>query len=335
MAQIYVKDVLDALDTLTGGRVVKSPACCAGGNRFVVTKSSGIPGKAVTELPGLVWGSLDKPVKKLAVLMTLTESAIELAGATGVDCVVAHHPMADATNMGGVLASEYLDLYGIAAFELHEAFHGLHPGIAWIHGSRAVRSDIRFGGAVGKIVWFGEALPELATLGDFIKRIDEFMGVSAEGQLLEYERNLRGCGDIQETTVAARAKIFVGSPGSKLGKTITFFPHTGFNAKDMETAYAEYPADTFVSCISRPLDDNALVERARTLGANLVAGNSHAMEIFENGIPLAWAIKNLIPELEVRIFRERMISVPLESFGTTTLREYGARIAREYLPKSS
>jgi hypothetical protein len=236
--------------------------------------------------------------------------------------------------MGGVLARDYLDLYGIAAFELHEAFHGLHPGIAWLHGSKAVRSEISYGGVLGKIVWFGEALPELNTLGDFIKRIDEFMGFNEEEVFLKNEMDLRGYTGIQETTVAARAKIFVGNINSKLGRTITFFPHTGFNADDMEKAYNEYQADTFVSCISRPLDDNKMVDKARALGVNLVAGNSHAMEIFENGIPLARAIKNLLPEIEVRIFRERMTSVPLDVFGTPTLQEYGKKIAREYLPKN-
>jgi hypothetical protein len=327
-----VKDVLDALDILTGGRIVKTPACYAGSNRFVVTKTSGIPGKAVTELPGLVWGNLESPVKKLAVLMTLTESAIELAGATGVDCIVAHHPIAEAANMGGVLARDYLNLYGISIFELHEAFHGLHPGIAWLHGSKAVRSETAYGGVIGKIVWFGEALAQIKTLGDFIKRIDEFMGVREAKDFLDYESRIRNCPDLQETTVAARAKIFVGTEDSRLGKTVTFFPHTGFNAEDMEKTYDEYKPDTFVSCISRPLDDNQMVEKARTLKVNLVAGNSHAMEIFENGIPLAWAIKNILPELEVRIFRERMTSLPLDAFGTPSLQEYGKKMACEYLP---
>jgi hypothetical protein len=329
-----VKDVLNALDILTGGRIVKAPSCYAGNNRFVVTKTSGIPGKSVTELPGLVWGNLESPVKKLAVLMTLTESAIELAGATGVDCIVAHHPIAEAANMGGVLAKDYLNLYGISIFELHEAFHGLHPGIAWIHGSRAVRSEVAYGGVIGKIVWFGEALPELDTLGDFIKRIDELMGVREAIDFLGYERGIRNCPDMQETTVAARAKIFVGNADSKLGKTVTFFPHTGFNVADMEKTYNEYKPDTFVSCISRPLDDNEMVAKAQALGVNLVAGNSHAMEIFENGIPLAWAIKNILPELDMCIFRERMTSMPLDAFGTASLQEYGKKMAREYLPGS-
>jgi hypothetical protein len=186
---------------------------------------------------------------------------------------------------------------------------------------------------VGKIVWFGETLPEVRTLGDFVARIDDLMGVNTEAEILQHERLVRECETIQETTLAARAKIFVGAPESEMGRTITFFPHTGFNADDMEKALAEYPADTFVSCISRPLEDNSMVERAKKLGVNLVAGNSHAMEIFENGIPLAMAIKNQIPELDVSIFRERMTSVPLDSFGTHKLREYGADMAKRYLPK--
>ena len=84
-----VRDILKALDVITGGRVITDSFGYGGANPFVVTKTSGIPGKAVTELPGLVWGDPDMPVKKVAVMMTLTESAIELAGATGIDCLIA------------------------------------------------------------------------------------------------------------------------------------------------------------------------------------------------------------------------------------------------------
>ncbi|MCD7873519.1 MAG: hypothetical protein LUH17_00670 [Acidaminococcaceae bacterium] len=59
-----VRDILKALDTITGGRVITDSFSYSGGNPFVVTKTSGIPGKAVTELPGLVWGDPDMPVKK-------------------------------------------------------------------------------------------------------------------------------------------------------------------------------------------------------------------------------------------------------------------------------
>ena len=93
-----VRDILKALDVITGGRVITDSFGYGGANPFVVTKTSGIPGKAVTELPGLVWGDPDMPVKKVAVMMTLTESAIELAGATGIDCLIAHHPIAEGSN---------------------------------------------------------------------------------------------------------------------------------------------------------------------------------------------------------------------------------------------
>lgn len=333
--KVYVKDVLAALDTITGGRIVKSPADYAGGNHFVTTKSSDIPGKTVVELPGLVWGRMDKEIKSLAVLMTLTENAIELAAATGVDAFVVHHPIADGANTGGVPAKNYLNLYNIALFELHEAFHGLHPGIAWLHGSLAKKANIAFGGVPGKIVWYGEAMPEVPTLGAMIARIEEIMGTCLEEGMLVQEKNIRGCSSLYETTVAARAQIVVGSPDSPLGKTITMFPHTGFDASDLEKAFAEYPADTLVANISRTLPDDPLIAKAKELGLNFVAGNSHALEIFENGIPLAYAIKYQLPDLDVRIFRERMVNIPLESVGTDALQAYGQKMAKEYLPRKS
>lgn len=179
-----VRDILKALDVITGGRVITDSFGYGGANPFVVTKTSGIPGKAVTELPGLVWGDPDMPVKKVAVMMTLTESAIELAGATGIDCLIAHHPIAEGSNTGGVTARDYFNLYHLAVFELHEAFHGLHPGIAWIHGSCAKHVNIRFGGVPGKIVWYGNALPEVETLGDLLNRIDTIMGTDIESRVL-------------------------------------------------------------------------------------------------------------------------------------------------------
>lgn len=331
--QITVKDVLNSLDCITGGRLIKGPEDYAGANPFIVTKTSGIPGKAVTELPGLVWGKLDMPVKKVGVLMTLTESAIELAGATNTDCLIVHHPIAEGANTGGVTAKNYLDLYKIAVFEVHEALHGLHPGIAWIHGSKALKVNIAFGGEPGKIVWYGEALPEVKNLGDLLTRIDEIMATEMELKVLEQERKLRNCPNLQETSIAARAKILLGSKEDPLGKTITIFPHTGFTPADLEKAYAEYPADTVVANISRPLANSELVLKAKELGLNFVAGDSHALEIFENGIPLAWALKKQLPALDIQIYRERMTSVPLETCGLQALKEYGKNMANAYLPK--
>ena len=332
MKKLQVKDVQAALDVITGGRLVKGPACYAGKNPFVVTKSSGIPGKAITEMPGLVWGDPEMEISSLGVMMTLTESAIELAGATGVNCLVAHHPIADAANTGGVLAKDYLSLYNLAVFELHEAFHGLHPGIAWLHGSKANKVHLRYGGVPGKIVWFGKAIPEVPTLGSLVDRLADFMGTELEKNILKTESAMRGCFGLEEPAVAARAKIYIGSPEDRLGRTIIVFPHTGFSADDLETAVKEYPADTLVCTISRPLPDSSLVDKARELGLNLVAGNSHAMEILENGVPLAFALARQLPGLEVRLFRERMVSYPLESCSNPKLLAYAKDIAENHLP---
>ena len=89
-----VKDVLQALDDLTNGRCLKGPGDWATGkNPWVVMKSSSIPGKGVVETPGLVFGDPEMEVKKIAVAMTMTESVIELAAATGVNAIVTHHPI--------------------------------------------------------------------------------------------------------------------------------------------------------------------------------------------------------------------------------------------------
>ena len=150
---VRVKDVLQALDDLTNGRCLKTPGdWAAGKNPWVVTKSSNIPGKAVVEMPGLVWGDPEMEVKKIAVMMTMTESAIELAAATGVDALVAHHPIADAANSGGVLIKYYLGAYNLACFELHEAFHGMHPGIPWLHGHKPHFASVCYAGIPGNIV---------------------------------------------------------------------------------------------------------------------------------------------------------------------------------------
>ena len=95
-----VRDILKALDVITGGRVITDSFGYGGANPFVVTKTSGIPGKAVTELPGLVWGDPDMPVKKVAVMMTLTESAIELAGGKSWLAQQASTALSPITNRG-------------------------------------------------------------------------------------------------------------------------------------------------------------------------------------------------------------------------------------------
>ncbi len=118
---------------------MKSPQDLASGkNPFVVTKSSNIPGKAGAETPGLVCGNMDQEIKKIAVLMTLTESGIELAGATGVGALVAHHPIVDATNTGGVLLKTYLGLYNIAALSFMKPSMVCIPVLPIFTGTRRI-----------------------------------------------------------------------------------------------------------------------------------------------------------------------------------------------------
>lgn len=333
--KVQVKEVLEVLDKITGGRVVKSPEdLFSGKNPFVVTKSSNIPGKAVTEIPGLVCGSMEKEVGKIAVIMTLTESAIELAGATGVDAIISHHPVADASNSGGVLLRTYLDLYRLAVFELHEAFHGLHPGIAYLHGHKAYHVDIKYGGIPGNIIYVGDVLPEVKTVKDMLSRLDMFMCTDTEEKMLQSERAIRGCPQVQETSICAKGKILVGAPENKVSKVIHIFPHTGFTPEHLEKVVREHPgADTLLATISRVYPGNPLINKAEELGLNFICGNSHALEITENGLPLARAVQILLPEVEVVLFRERMTSIPLESFGSREIQEYARDIADNFLVK--
>ena len=332
---ITVGHVLEALDTMTGGRLVKGPKDMAGGNPFVVTKTSGIPGKAVTELPGLVWGKTEMPVRRLAVLMTLTENDIELAAATGVDCLVAHHPVADAANSGGVTLKNYLDLYGLSVIELHEAFHGLHPGIAWLHGHEAREVNIRWGGIPGNIVYFGETLPEVKTLGDMLRRLNALMDLSTECRVLEAERTLRNCPDLMDACVSSQGCILLGTEGTPVRKVLHIFPHTGFSPEHLEEAMKAHPeTDTVLATISRSRPASRLVEKAAAMGLNFICGNSHSMEILENGLPLAWGLSMMLPGLDIRLFRERVTSFPLESAGSGFSREYGKSMAARYLVPS-
>lgn len=329
------QDVLHALNTITGGRVpVNLADLFSGKNPFVVIKSSNIPGKEVTEIPGLVFGNPGQPVKKLAVLMTLTETAIELAGATGVDAIVAHHPIADAANCGGVTMKNYLGLYNIAAFELHEAFHGLHPGLSYLHGHRAFRTEIAYGGIPGNIMFVGKALPEVRTLGEMLSRLRHLMCLEEEMAMLQAERAVRGCPDLEETNVAAGSRILLGAPDSSVETVLHIFPHTGFNSSHLEQALREHPeVDTVLASISRVPDRHPLIDKAGELGLNLVLGNSHAMEIFENGLPLAMALQRLLPRVEVVLFRERYTMTPLNDFGSGEIRSYAQMISDKYLLK--
>jgi hypothetical protein len=328
-----VADVLLALDKICAGRLIKKVEDAFGkGNPFVVVKTSHLPGKAVSETPGLVVGSPEKPVRKLAVSMTLTESQIELAGATGVDAIVCHHPVADAASSGGVPLRGYVGLYNLAVFEAHEAFHGRHPGIAFIHGHKPFRIEIAFGGLPGNIMFVGKALEEVKTVGDVLERLGRFCDLEREETFLELERRERECTEIHETCIAVSPQILCGSRDARVNIVVHFFPHTGFAPDHLRQVKREHPdIDTAIVSISRVKADHPLVEAARDLGLNMVAGNSHALEILENGLPLAFALQELLPGVDVSLFRERVTSVPISRFGSETLRQYGRTMAGHLL----
>lgn len=333
-----VKDVIKTLDVITGGRViVDAGSVTSGKNAFVVTKSSNIPGKAITETPGLVWGDLSSPVRNLGVSMTLTESQIELAGAIGLDGIVCHHPIADAANSGGVTLENYLSLYNIAVFELHEAFHGLHPGLAFIHGHTPFRVEIAYGGIPGNILNIGVALPEVHTAGDIVDRLLLFGGFAEEEAMLKEEQALRNVHSIMETNIAAPPTIINGNWSSPVNTILHIYPHTGFTVGHLDQILAEHPdIDTIITSISRVRLDHPLVEAAKRIGLTFILGNTHAMEIFENGMPLAMALDHLLPDVNIFLLRERVTATPVNSAGNKAIREYAKNIAAAHLlPKKN
>ncbi len=328
-----VKDILAALDSITGGRCVKLASDYASGNNpFVLTRTSNIPGKAVTELPGLVWGDPEMGVKKAAIMMTMTESAIELAAATGVDALIAHHPVADAANSGGTLIRTYMGLYHMAVFELHEAFHGLHGGGAFLHGHTPIFRDIDFGGIRGNVVYVGDIFPEIHTARDWMERLETLMDTEADMRMLEKEQEIRGVQGLQETSVAARCALLAGEPETPIKRAIHMFPHAGFQPEHIDMLLDMFPdIDTLIAVSSRVDAEHPIAQKARSKGLAFLCGNSHALEVFENGLPLAKALKQRLPGLEIVIFRERMVSVPESEFGSGAIQKYARDMADQFL----
>ncbi len=330
---IRVKDIYKALDCIVKGRLCgQRNGVSEINNPYVVMKSSNIPGKAIFEKPGLVYGDLEAEVKKIAVLMTLTEQAIELAGATSVDVLVAHHPIADAASSGGVLLKTYLDLYNISVFELHEAFHGLHPGMAHIHGHDPYRTETAYNGEMGKIFSIGETKKGIANLGDILDRVQAFVGWDEEKEWLDREKKKKKTVNIHETNVELKGSILVGNRDSPAKNILHIFPHTGFSKNDLKQVMEENPEiDTVLASISRVRKDHPLTETCRDYGLNFILGTSHAVEILENGIPLANSLKKRLPSIDVVVFREKMVSYSLDSIGTSKARHYGNEISADYL----
>ncbi|MEC0268915.1 Nif3-like dinuclear metal center hexameric protein [Paenibacillus anseongense] len=331
--QTDVGQVLEALNTISRGRMVMDwNEITSGTNPYVVMKTSNIPGKSVIEIPGLIFGDKKKPVKKIGVGMTLTESVIELASAMKLDLIVVHHPVADAASSGGVPFSDYLPLYNLALIEMHEAFHGLHPGMTFLHGHRKLKTDIAFGGVPGNILHKGIALEGIKTAGDILERIHHLMGREMDDDILEAERAIRGEHSLQEATLANPAQLLSGTVNSPVEHVLHFFPHTGFSMSNLEMALQMYPeTDTIIASISRVREDHAFVDLAKRRGLNFIVGNSHSVELMENGLPLAYAIEMLLPDVEVFLLRERITAVPLKDVGHKVMVDYGKEMAETHL----
>ncbi|WP_240418293.1 Nif3-like dinuclear metal center hexameric protein [Paenibacillus periandrae] len=327
------RHVVEALNTISKGRMVMDwNEITAGANPYVVMKTSNIPGKSVLEIPGLIFGDKHKPVSRIGVGMTLTESVIELASAMKLDLIIVHHPVADAASSGGVPFADYLPLYGLALIEMHEAFHGLHPGLTLLHGHHKLKTDICFGGIPGNVLHKGIALEEVKTTGDILARIDGLMGRDIDLDLLEAERAIRGEASLEEATLANPAQLLSGTMDSKVKHILHFFPHTGFSLEHLELALHMYPeTDTIIVSISRVREDHVFVKYAKENGLNFIVGNPHSVEILENGLPLAYALEMLLPEVEIFVLRERITAVPLKEVGFQKMVEYGREMAGTHL----
>ena len=67
----------------------------------------------------------------------------------------------------------------------------------------------------------------------------------------------------------------------------------------------------------------------RDKGLTFVIGNSHALEIFENGLPLAYALKDQLPEVSIFMLRERVTATPLEGFGSQKIQDYARQMGEQ------
>jgi hypothetical protein len=150
---------------------------------------------------------------------------------------------------------------------------------------------------------------------------------------LNYMRLSTGCIQVSHTFMGTtRGKILLGDRKDQIDTIIHIFPHTGFTAEHLARAKTEHPeADTVIASISRSPPDHKIVTTAAELGPNFLIGNSHTLEILENGLPLAATIQKLLPEAQVCIFRERVTSAPIAMAGNPMVREYADAMAEQFL----
>jgi hypothetical protein len=94
-------------------------------------------------------------------------------------------------------------------------------------------------------------------------------------------------------------------------------------------ALARFPqTDTIIASISRVLPGSDLLAAIRDRGLTFVIGNSHAQEIYENGLPLAYALRHEMPEVALVMLRERVTATAVEQFGNESIQHYARRMAR-------
>jgi hypothetical protein len=269
----------------------------------------------------------------MAVAMTLTEHDIELARAMGVDLLVAHHPVADAASAGGVSLVDYLGPYGLSVIECHEAFHGLHPGIAFVHGHSPFHHEGAFGGAHGKVVMVGRPLPGVATVGDVLRRLRSLLDRDMDEAVLSSEREVRGVAEMADSVNAPGLRILHGTEDTPLGRHVLHaFPHTGFNARDLDELLDRFPeTGTLILSISGLQPRDEVVRAAADRGLAVLVGSSHATEILENGLPLALCLQTLFPDLDVLLFRSRVVALPVAAAARGALADYGRQMADHLL----
>lgn len=151
-------------------------------------------------------------------------------------------------------------------------------------------------------------------------------------RLLKAEQNIIDCLELQEINALECATIVHGHPENEVGLILHCFPHTGFSVDNLNSILAAYPTvRTVIASISKVRNQHPLIGACAEKGLNLINGNSHALEIWENGLPLAYAIQALLPDVEVVVYRERITAYPLAAAGARELRRYARQMAFDYL----
>jgi hypothetical protein len=166
-----------------------------------------------------------------------------------------------------------------------------------------------------------------------LDRIRTFLRRDVDDAVLREERLVRGSVELTDSVTAPGLRILHGDPENELGEVVLHaFPHTGFGVDDLEALLGDHPqAGTLILSISSARPDDDLVRAAAARGLNVLVGSSHATEILENGVPLANALDALLPDVEVLLFRSRVVALPLGVAATGALADYGRRMAAHLL----